>query len=198
MLTKAQLRQHFRALRDAMTPAEVAGKSALITSHVLALPELVEARTVFVYVSIVNEVRTRELIQTLIEQGKMVTVPLIARRGIMQAHRIDSVDALAAGQYGIPAPRVANHHDEPVDVCIAPGLAFTETGRRLGAGGGYYDRYLARHRARLAVGLAYELQIAAHLPTVRTDQAVDRIITEKRVLGNSNPEPDTRYPEPEP
>jgi 5-formyltetrahydrofolate cyclo-ligase len=180
--SKAELRTQYRKLRDALSPEEVAAKSAAVEKRILALEQVRTAESFFIYVSIGSEVHTRGLIDTLIARGKVVTVPLITSPGVMQAHRIANLADLEAGHFAIPAPAKSNHHGKRVDVCIAPGVAFTPTGQRLGAGGGYYDRYLAQHPARWSIGLAYELQMRETLPVTATDRAVDAIVTEERVL----------------
>lgn len=184
MLTKDALRQRFRQQRQALSGVEVLEKSLAIEKRVLSLPEVEAAQTFFIYISVGNEVHTRTMIEALIQRGRIVTAPLVTGQGIMEACRIHSLAELAPGRYDIPAPQrtAANLHEQHVDVCIAPGLAFTPTGQRLGAGGGYYDRYLARHPAGCVVALAYDFQITDHLPTVATDRPVDVIVTETRVL----------------
>jgi len=71
------------------------------------------------------------------------------------------------------------------DVVIVPLVAFDAQGRRLGYGGGFYDRTLERLRAAgpvFAVGFAYAAQRADTLPQERTDQPLDAIVTEQGVL----------------
>ena len=63
---------------------------------------------------------------------------------------------------------------------IAPGLAFTIEGARLGQGRGYYDRWLTENSYADTIALAYEHQILSVVPTSRHDVSVAEIITEKR------------------
>jgi 5-formyltetrahydrofolate cyclo-ligase len=65
-----------------------------------------------------------------------------------------------------------------LDVVVVPGLAFTPDGRRLGQGGGHFDRFLARLRADcVRIGVAFDEQLVADLPTSSHDIAVDVVIT---------------------
>ena len=49
---------------------------------------------------------------------------------------------------------------------IVPGLAFTRDGRRLGYGGGWYDRLLAdAPKDAVKLGVAHSFQIVEDLPT---------------------------------
>ena len=77
--------------------------------------------------------------------------------------------------------------EEPVEpeILIVPLVAFDLRGNRLGYGGGFYDRTLARLRARratLAIGFAYDAQEAEDLPLEPTDERLDMVVTESRVL----------------
>jgi 5-formyltetrahydrofolate cyclo-ligase len=70
-----------------------------------------------------------------------------------------------------------------VDWMLVPGVAFDRTGRRLGYGGGYYDRLLPLlgPDAVCAAG-AYELQLVDEVPAAPHDLTVDVIVTEARTL----------------
>jgi len=66
-----------------------------------------------------------------------------------------------------------------LDVVVVPGLAFTADGRRLGQGGGHFDRFLPRLRVDcLTIGVCYAEQLLADLPTAAHDARVDRVITD--------------------
>ncbi len=65
-----------------------------------------------------------------------------------------------------------------LDVVVVPGLAFTPDGRRLGQGGGHFDRFLPLLRGDcLRIGVAFEEQLVDDLPTSPHDIAVDVVIT---------------------
>ena len=148
----------------------------------MALAEVRPCKSVFVYVSYLSEVVTHGLIKKLLDNGSAVTVPKIVNPPIMLAHRIYCWDDLRPGKYGIlePAGNVPYHGQ--LDLCLAPGLAFSAKGDRLGYGKGHYDYFLAGQDELLTIGLAFECQIVQHLPTEPTDQALDLIVTEERVI----------------
>ncbi|MEM1352506.1 MAG: 5-formyltetrahydrofolate cyclo-ligase [Pseudomonadota bacterium] len=71
------------------------------------------------------------------------------------------------------------------EILIVPLVAFDAQGGRLGYGGGFYDRTLEAlraARATLAVGFAYAAQEARALPLERTDQPLDLIVTEEKII----------------
>ena len=102
----------------------------------------------------------------------------------------DIVLDTAPGYRGIPEPaaelpRVAI---EDVDWVLVPGVAFDIHGRRLGYGGGYYDRLLALLRPGvLRVAGAFDLQVVAQVPAAPHDLIVDVIVTESRMLTIARP-----------
>jgi 5-formyltetrahydrofolate cyclo-ligase len=66
-----------------------------------------------------------------------------------------------------------------IELILVPGLAFTRDGHRLGRGGGFYDRFLARLPAStFKLGVCFDLQIVGSLPTEAHDQRVDAVVTE--------------------
>lgn len=92
--------------------------------------------------------------------------------------------ALVDGPHGTREPRPEAPRCLP-ELVIVPMLAFDKVGRRLGYGGGYYDRTLASLRAAMpvlvAVGLAFSAQEADELPEEGGDQRLDWIVTERGV-----------------
>lgn len=95
-------------------------------------------------------------------------------------------DDLAPGFRRIPepprdAPAVAL---EAIDLIAVPGLGFDAEGRRLGQGGGYYDRLLADPRRRaVTVGVGFACQIIDRVPVDGHDVALDVVVTERGVAG---------------
>lgn len=104
--------------------------------------------------------------------------------GRMVYRRWTPGEALARDAIGLVAPPPEQPIVEP-DLVVAPLLAFDRQGRRLGQGGGYYDRALAALRARKSVfvlGLAYVGQETHGLPDEPHDQRLDAILTESEYI----------------
>jgi 5-formyltetrahydrofolate cyclo-ligase len=78
-----------------------------------------------------------------------------------------------------PAPDLPVVNPAHLEVVLVPGVAFDLTGRRLGFGGGYYDRFLPTTPA-LRVGIALNCCVTDVLPSVETDQSMDWIVTPTR------------------
>ncbi len=113
-----------------------------------------------------------------------VAVPVIRAAGQpLVFSRWEPGVEMAQGPFGAMIPA----HEELLipEILIVPLVAFDLRGGRLGYGGGFYDRTLEGLRAArptLAIGFAYEAQMAETLPLEPTDQPLDMIVTETRVL----------------
>ena len=64
-----------------------------------------------------------------------------------------------------------------VDVFLVPGVAFTVSGKRLGRGGGYYDKLLSKYPDTLKIGITFNERIMQDLPTESHDISMDDVFT---------------------
>jgi len=152
--------------------------------HLFDLPAMAEAKSVLVFYSFGSEIRTSGLIERLTAQGKRVLLPFLDEDRRMEAAALAPGEAAIASTYGPKEPpsRVAVDPQE-VDVVITPGLAFDRVGRRLGYGGGHYDRYLRRLRSRaLRIGISFAVQVVDEVPAEAADERVHVVVTEDGVL----------------
>jgi len=184
---KDLLRRKILLARDALSPKQRLHKSRSISARLLSLPDVRDAGSFFIYVSFRSEVATHELLRLLLEHGKTVSVPLTDRKNsVLIPFLITHFDHdLQSGYMGIREPkpdRCKRLAIDAIDLVITPGAVFSEDGRRIGYGGGYYDRFLAACSAK-AYGLAYELQVAEEVPHApRYDMPMNCIITEDRTI----------------
>jgi 5-formyltetrahydrofolate cyclo-ligase len=97
--------------------------------------------------------------------------------------------ALVRGRYGIPAPPDARPAVPLAagDVIVVPALALDAAGRRLGRGGGHYDRALAAVSGPLLVGVGYDWQLVGEVPAGPEDRRVDMVATETHLLRTHAP-----------
>ncbi len=113
-----------------------------------------------------------------------VGVPVIQATGQpLKFSRWQPDGPLRDGPFGARVPETDDFF-EP-EILIVPLVAFDAQGGRLGYGGGFYDRtlqVLRAKRATLAIGFAFDAQEAASLPLEDTDQPLDMLVTESRVL----------------
>ena len=73
--------------------------------------------------------------------------------------------------------------DEDIDLIVVPALAYDRSGNRLGRGGGFYDRFLARPGLRATTcGLAFDEQLVDSVPVHTKDYPIDVLVTDRGVL----------------
>lgn len=179
---KRLLRKFYSDKRAAV--ASKASKDASIAKHILTSAVIDSADNVLLYASFGSEVSTETIIEKLLKDGKNVALPKCRENGRMTFHLITSLSQISAGKYGIAEPDsslpVPVYSDKTV--AVVPGLAFTENGKRLGYGGGFYDRFLAEYPLIYTIGITYEELIAASLPCLPHDLSVCALATEERMV----------------
>lgn len=190
-LDKKQLRTQLLALRRGLGPSVRAEVDARIADAVTATEEWREAPAILTYLSVRDEVDTRELVRLAREDGKVVAAPRVTGPRSLAWYRVEAGDELEVSAMGIEEP--AARGERRVDpaclgersVAIVPGLAFDEMGYRLGYGGGFYDTFLGRFRG-VSIGLCRDAALMPSLADMGAlevhDRAVGIVATETRLL----------------
>ena len=186
--SKRTLRTRILAARAALGPAERARRSASISAHLIALPELGEARLIAAYLAFGDEFDSTLPIAHWLVQGQRIALPrmvdhhLPASRHLALHTVTDIARDTVAGRWGIREPdpqRCAPVRVDQLDAVLVPGVAFDATGARLGHGAGYYDRLLAGVRPDcVRVAAAFSLQCIEQVPMEPHDRRVTLLVTE--------------------
>jgi 5-formyltetrahydrofolate cyclo-ligase len=181
---KASLRCDALARRDAL-PAEARQAASLAVAE-RGLPIAVAPGTVVSGFSpMKSEISPLPLMRRLADAGAALALPVIGKRGQPLTMRAWTFGApLVAGVWGIREPPAEAPEVFP-DILLVPLLAFDRRGFRLGYGGGYYDRTIARLRAVkpvTTVGLAFAAQQIDDVPVTPRDERLDLVLTEDGTL----------------
>ncbi|WP_319200538.1 5-formyltetrahydrofolate cyclo-ligase [uncultured Ilyobacter sp.] len=140
------------------------------------------AETIFVFVSFGSEVNTHTIIEKAISDGKNVCVPKInLENKSMEVFRIESMDELKEGYYGIlePSEGKSKASSEELDLVVVPGVGFDINGYRIGYGGGFYDKFFESMEKEVPkVALGYNVQVVDEVPTEEHDERISGLITE--------------------
>jgi 5-formyltetrahydrofolate cyclo-ligase len=187
---KAALRARCRALRLALPEEERATLSRTACMHLAASAVWAKAKITALYVAVRGETDCSYLFGTAREQGKTVLLPLVeGREGALRMRLVPCArpDSLRSGAFGIPEPPAPEYgeQDDPVpDLLIVPGTAFDRAGYRLGQGGGFYDRLLAKpeYSDVLSIGLGYSFQVKDKVPREPFDMRLKALCTEDGLL----------------
>ena len=179
---KATQRALGRARRRGLTPAQRAEKSAVICKKLTELPELAEAKTIFSYLAMPEEVELSAFHDWAKANGKRVAFPLSGKHGKMEAYVPGAEGGMVQDRYGITAPDPARStlvDPKEIDVVIVPMVGFDKDNNRLGQGGGYYDRYLTRCPGAKHIAVAFAEQEFDRIETDFFDLPVDMVVTDK-------------------
>ena len=177
---KAQ-RKAARAARQGMTAGQRAEKSAVICEKLKALDEIRSAKTIFSYLGLWDEVDLGAFDAWARAEGKKVAYPVCGKRGQMEIYVPASMDDLVKDSMGITAPDPEkSDHIEPadVDVILLPMVAFDSENRRMGQGGGFYDRYLVRSPESKHIAVAFSEQEVPRVITEPFDIPMDMVVTD--------------------
>ena len=184
-MTKQVLRQRVLKKLRSQSKEERLRKSLKIARRLHRLTAYRKAAAILCYVAIDAEVETRPILSKALADGKRVAVPVTLHRNkkLVAAEIANpGKDLDARGPFGIPEP---THHSrcqvnpKDLDLVLVPGVAFDRSGRRLGRGGGYFDRFLSQLPHEIPrIGLAFRFQVVKKIPWELHDQPVSRVITD--------------------
>lgn len=175
-MNKQELRQAIRVRKRAMTEEDILRRSEILAEKFARSNAYRAAKTIYGYLPYNQEVRTVPMLRRALEEGKRVAVPKVYGDD-MKFIYLDDLSQVAKGYAGIPEP-VADGpvaQDETALV-LMPGLAFDRAGHRIGYGGGFYDKFLAREPHHPTVALCYDFQVMDRLETEEFDIPVDLVI----------------------
>jgi len=177
---KAALRRSVRDARRAMSSEQRREASAAICTRLRLLPELLTVRVVLVYAAANSEVDIEPAANELRRRGVRTLYPRV-RGEDLDLVPVGNTDPLVAGHRGIREPLGQSADLSLVDAVVVPGVAFDLRGRRLGQGGGHYDRLLPRIGDAHRVGVAFACQVVPRIPDEPHDIGMDVLITDRVV-----------------
>ena len=180
---KKALRTYIRQTERTLEADYKAESSAAICRHVLALKEYRAAQVVFAFAGTVHEIDTSLLLRETIAAGKTLVLPRCAEEHALDLCVVRSMDDLETGMYGILEPKRSCALVTPADIdfAVAPCLSFDRAGRRLGQGGGYYDRLLPQLRCPTCL-ICRERLMSEAVPTEEHDRRCALYVTENGVM----------------
>lgn len=177
-MDKQHIRDCIRKERNALSQEVVEEKSAQVYNRLIGLPEVQDAKTVLTYADFNNEIQMGEITGWLLFKGKTVGLPVVENHE-MYAVKYNGVPMQKSG-FGIEQPAIdPDNILAPADISLilCPGLAFSKDKERIGFGRGYYDRFMEKAPQALKIGIAYDFQILAAIPSEPGDIPVDMIVT---------------------
>lgn len=182
MENKKELRKQKKSERDALSAQERDRCNRKITRRLLGKAWYPVVRHILVYSAIHSEADLMDFCDAASGDGKKLYYPKVSGKE-MEFFQVTHRDLLKPGAFSVPEPDTARtsfeiFRDQKDAVILVPGVAFSREGYRLGYGGGYYDRYLAKHSSLHKVGICFEMQLSEAWMTDEYDIPMDEILTE--------------------
>ncbi|MCC8365578.1 5-formyltetrahydrofolate cyclo-ligase [Xenorhabdus sp. PB61.4] len=184
---RKSIRQDIRQLRKNLSPEQQLRFALQAAERVMEHPKILQAKKIALYLSFDGELDTRPLIQQLWQQNKQVYLPVLHpfSRNHLLFLRYQPDTPLIRNQFRIEEPPLDIRQVLPVselDIMFIPLVAFDRSGQRLGMGGGFYDRTLAKWQQQnfYPIGLAHNFQLVDSLPSASWDIPLPEIITPEK------------------
>lgn len=145
-----------------------------------------DATDVAVYWPLKGEPPLEPVLRAVLEDGKRLWVPWLGdATGAMDMAPVANLESdLVAGRWGTREPRPGLRGAEMPQgaLVLVPGAVFDLHGSRIGKGGGYYDRWLARRPDVVATGCGWDVQVhPGRLPVEPHDVPMAHLLTELRL-----------------
>lgn len=175
---KHQLRQNLLSVLRTVPMEQRERLSSLLRNKLAPLLPQRNGAAVAIYAPLPHEVNLLPLLHE--EPRHRYLFPrCLPGRKLSFHHVADIEQELVPGEHGIPAPAesIPAVHPQDIDLIVVPGVAFTPSGKRLGYGGGYYDRFLPLCTHARILALAFPGQIVPDLPTETHDLPIPQVIT---------------------
>lgn len=192
MQTKTSLRKQLRKHRRSLSARQQREASRRVQRHLQQLRIFQRAARIAAYLPQDGELDPEPMLHGAIKRGKKCFVPSLHR---FQHNRLwflpwRPASPTKLNKYGIPEPqqrrlRIATQH---LDIVLVPLVGFDMHGRRLGMGGGYYDRTFAnidrktRWKRPSLIGIAHAFQQTSQLPYEPWDIRLDAVVTDQDIL----------------
>lgn len=183
---KAKIRKEIRRRRRELSSKVLSEIDRSIPDFISAIDDdelkskLKKAKRIALYRAFDGEVPVDSLAEFFMAKGIICCFPRVVGKEMvfMDCESLKD-DEFDISELGIKEPKAVKPSVDPkdIDVVVLPALAYNEEGTRLGAGGGYYDRYFGRLGSKrpYLLGICYEFQICSNVPSNDKDISADFI-----------------------
>lgn len=178
-MNKKELRNIIRERKRQFSGQQLEELSLLVLDRLRRNIQLQQASSILLYYSLPDEVNTHQFIDELVNQGKLVFLPVVVDGENMEIREYTGSKDLRQGSFHIMEPvgrLLAEDEYGKIEAGIIPGMSFDKSGHRLGRGKGYYDRMLSKMPHLYKIGICFDFQKTETVPTEATDIKMDAIV----------------------
>ncbi|CAK9298657.1 unnamed protein product [Gordionus sp. m RMFG-2023] len=201
MSSKAVLRKQLKTKILELSKCEKMNQSEFVYNKVLYHPKYKKCTNVAIFLSMPDEIDTTPILKDIFNTNKKCFIPFYSEvpsklMKMLPIYLWNDYLNLSLTKWNIKQHSEIQGNEsldiydknEELDLMFVPGLAFTNSGLRLGRGKGYYDRYLAYIKQKnitngvklpYIIALCYKISILSYIPTDAHDMIVDEIIYQK-------------------
>jgi len=167
---KEEIRKRILSLRNGLDNDWIRGVSIQIEKRLFEDKEFLESKDILFYDAFEKEVQTRGMIKRAVDMGKRVFLPITDFKN----KNILITEFTNKGKSGEVIPHINLMYG--IGMVIVPGVAFDESGSRIGFGRGFYDRFLYRLSGDVkTIGLAFDFQVVGKIPVDSHDLLLIRL-----------------------
>ncbi|MEM7449572.1 MAG: 5-formyltetrahydrofolate cyclo-ligase [Myxococcota bacterium] len=180
---KQILRKKMKAVRRQIPESARRDRERRLYLRLDELDEVQSARSIGAYLAVRSELDLKPWMQQQTGNIEFAIPRVVPETGALCFHEWNE-NQVSSGAFGIeePSQHTPQIDVSTLDVLLVPGLAFDEAGHRIGWGKGYYDRLLSKPLRAFTVGVSFDFQLVAEVPTLPSDMPVDAIVTGQRVI----------------
>lgn len=186
-MDKAELREYLLEKRNSLSREEVLSASETIIKEIDALIKQNKSILILGFMPLGNEIDLRALYKKILagyykenfDIDIILGLPRVCGKE-MRFFKVDSLDNLEKSKFGIMEPRLCSEEIIAKNAHVmVPLIGFDKDKRRLGFGGGFYDKYFGKHRDNTLYGLVYDFQMNIDFEVNEYDIAMDHIFMAK-------------------
>lgn len=182
-MKKSQLRQKYKALRQALSETQIEDYSLAIANQLLELNIWDKSfYHIFLTIEEQKEINTDYILNILSGKDKNIIISKSNFEDFSMTHYLLTDNtAIKKNAYNIPEPLDGIEiRSSQLEVVFIPLLAFDNTGHRIGYGKGFYDRFLAECKPNtLKIGLSFFEAENENFEASEEDIKLDYCVTPK-------------------
>lgn len=177
---KDHIRKEISSRKKRYSPEELYNRSEEALSVLEITGIFQDAKTVFIYNSLSDEIQTLDFIHRW-KDKKNFYLPVVVKDDIVFRAYTSSTE-FQQSSFNIFEPMGTDFTElGKIDMVVVPGIAFDRKLNRLGRGKGYYDRFLAKISAP-KIGICFDFQLFDEIPAESTDIKMDYIVSENELI----------------
>lgn len=176
---KYELRKEIRSIYKGLDENYKLSADRIIFEKLIKSEEYLNAESILCFYGTETEINTVPIMEKILSDGKTLLLPKCINKEDMIAYKVNSLNELAKGMYGImePSEEAEKYEKSCVDLVIVPCVSCNQSGARLGHGAGYYDRYLGGFTGS-TVMICRKKLMKEEIPTSDFDVRIVKVISD--------------------